>query len=374
MEAGVRDILATRIPVQRSRSSHWTLRPRSLPFGNQLRIAPKGFSLIELLVVIAIIAVLIGLLLPAIQQAREAARRTQCKNNLRQLGLAIHNYHDVFQGFQLGCNANLAPNNNAWGNSLFVGLLPYIDQSSMYIAWDMTSSHTGWVDQNAANAALVNGKTLSVLSCPSSPLPIFGPPRPNASAGVQLANYVGIAGTINSTFGSFTEARGLSNSHGQFGKGGFYIQGSYDSSPGNSSIFWTSMRHMSDGLSNVLAFGEQSDWCRDASAGYSRWDCRSGGGTTGFGWPMGQGSNQFAYDRQHNLTTIQFQPGTRTFVGRPPGLDADLGVNLPLQSPHTGGSHVLLGDGRVRFVSDNVSFATFQMLCVRDDGSAPDDF
>ena len=86
----------------------------------------RGFTLIELLVVIAIIAVLIALLLPAVQQAREAARRSQCKNNMKQLGLALHNYHDAANKFPIGTRFSMsAPN---WR----VGLLPYLDQAPLF--------------------------------------------------------------------------------------------------------------------------------------------------------------------------------------------------------------------------------------------------
>src|SRR5580704_13836676 len=100
--------------------------------------AKRGFTLIELLVVIAIIAVLIALLLPAVQQAREAARRTQCKNNLKQIGLALFNYHDACKTFPPGYvdqngNPNLTPDNDlgpGWGWASF--LLPYVDQGNTY--------------------------------------------------------------------------------------------------------------------------------------------------------------------------------------------------------------------------------------------------
>lgn len=89
----------------------------------------RGFTLIELLVVIAIIAILIALLLPAVQQAREAARRTQCKNNLKQIGLALHNYSDVFGSFPIGVNSSFP---GGWGVSFWVGLLPYVEQGNVY--------------------------------------------------------------------------------------------------------------------------------------------------------------------------------------------------------------------------------------------------
>jgi prepilin-type N-terminal cleavage/methylation domain-containing protein len=321
----------------------------------------KAFTLIELLVVIAIIAVLIALLLPAVQQAREAARRTQCKNNLKQLGLAVHNYHDTFNGFQLGCNATQA---NGWGNSMYVGLLPYFDQAPMYNSWDMTSAHTGWVDQNANNGALANGKAIPVLNCPSSPMPQMGAARGNAPGGVNVPNYAGNAGTINTTFGNYTETRGVSTGQGTFGKGGFFVQGG-----------WTKMKDLSDGTSMSICIVEQSDWCRDSTAGNAKWDCRSaGGGGPGYGWSMGQGNNAFASDRQHGLTTTQYQPGTKILPGRPAGLGSDLGANFPIQSAHTGGSHVLLGDGTVRFISDNINFPTMLMLLSRDDGNAVGEF
>ena len=320
----------------------------------------RGFTLIELLVVIAIIAVLIALLLPAVQQAREAARRTQCKNNLKQLGLAVHNYHDTYQGFQLGCEGQ----QNGWGISMWVGLLPNFDQAPMYNAWDMNGTHTGWVDVNANNGALANGKSIPVFNCPSSPVPVFGAPRGNAPAGVNVPSYAGNAGTINTTFGTFTENRSGSNGHGQFGKGGFYIQGS-----------WTKMRDLVDGTTNVVCIAEQSDWCKDSSNGNAKFDCRSsGGGGPGYGWSMGQGSNNFASDRQHGLSTTQYQPGSKIFNGRPAGLDSDLGANFPVQSAHTGGSHVLLGDGSVRFISDNINYQTYLMLACRDDGNVVGEF
>ena len=123
-----------------------------------------GFTLIELLVVIAIIAILIALLLPAVQQAREAARRTQCRNNLKQLGLALHNYHDVYETFPFTAAFAGQSEGRAW--SFLVRLLPFIDQSPLFALWDVTST-PGCADTDPILQAHV-----PALYCPSDPHPI----------------------------------------------------------------------------------------------------------------------------------------------------------------------------------------------------------
>ena len=129
------------------------------------RLLRRGFTLIELLVVIAIIAILIALLLPAVQQAREAARRTQCKNNLKQLGLALHNYHDNFGRF---CPSRGGPNDGANRNgdqTGFVRLLPYMDQDAIYrqIRQDSNTVPVCW-----DGAFLPWTTQINMLLCPSS--------------------------------------------------------------------------------------------------------------------------------------------------------------------------------------------------------------
>src|SRR5262249_47931835 len=137
--------------------------------GRYLR-SHRAFTLIELLVVIAIIAVLIALLLPAVQQAREAARRSQCKNNLKQIGLALHNYHDSFGKLPLNRHSgrNLPAQFGSLGWTAMI--LPYIDQAPLYSTINF-SDQTG----NLVNGVQVNidarRKIIPVLNCPSNVQP-----------------------------------------------------------------------------------------------------------------------------------------------------------------------------------------------------------
>ena len=144
----------------------------------------KAFTLIELLVVIAIIAILIALLLPAVQQAREAARRTQCKNNLKQLGLALHNYHDVFNTLPYGVRFSASGEN--WGSSFFLSLLPYVEQANAFNRVNM-NNWPGW----ATNFPVYNNLDIPGYTCPSTALPKW---RERDGVKLLIPCYTGIAG------------------------------------------------------------------------------------------------------------------------------------------------------------------------------------
>ena len=166
-----------------------------------------GFTLIELLVVIAIIAVLIALLLPAVQQAREAARRTQCKNNLKQTGLALHNYHDTFNQFPsaFGNQTVNSSGGERWGHSQWVSLLPYFDQAPLFNQWNFLANDEGW----GGNQNISRDAKIPTLKCPSSILPDKSP------NGFVTAHYYGIQGAV--PFGVFKDTSGLNDNSTNWG-------------------------------------------------------------------------------------------------------------------------------------------------------------
>jgi len=134
----------------------------------------RGFTLIELLVVIAIIAILVALLLPAVQQAREAARRAECKSKLKQLGIALHNYHDVhatLPGNEVGCVRNAAGANRCWeGWSGLAMILPFTDQAPLYESLDFNRYwYDGSATQQDRNEFKIRNNLISAFLCPSDP-------------------------------------------------------------------------------------------------------------------------------------------------------------------------------------------------------------
>src|SRR5262245_52837123 len=141
----------------------------------------RGFTLVELLVVIAIIGVLVALLLPAVQAAREAARRMQCSNHLKQIGLALQNYHDVFNSLPFGARARYvqtsgtAPANQRFGPSWYVGILPFCEQkplSDLIEAASITTPDLTDLTRATSRVAFnVNNQKIAWMLCPSSPLP-----------------------------------------------------------------------------------------------------------------------------------------------------------------------------------------------------------
>ena len=178
-----------------------------------------GFTLIELLVVIAIIAILIALLLPAVQQAREAARRTQCKNNLKQLGLAMHNYHDVANIVAFNYGACCVPTTNGQQSTWIRSILPYIEQAAIYnqIDWNYGTGNdprAGTATDPALMPMPSNGaiarQTFPALVCPSDNHNGRMGSRANASAAAHeygVMNYKGVAGA-NWNQGQFAMAAG----------------------------------------------------------------------------------------------------------------------------------------------------------------------
>jgi prepilin-type N-terminal cleavage/methylation domain-containing protein len=314
----------------------------------------RGFTLIELLVVIAIIAILIALLLPAVQQAREAARRTQCKNNLKQIGIALHNYHDTFKVLPPGTVTNArwpTPDASQWGWGVMI--LPYIDQAPIYNVLT-----PGPVTLRSALSDPVRVSTLQTslpaYLCPSDPSELLNSRRqlPNASStmvSVATANYIAAHGVciweppVNRKPGAF----------GRDTRAGF--------------------RDIIDGTSNTLLVGERATevpGTPSAIAGAALW--------AGISW--------------NSLSSFQSTlPSTWSdcVMGlsyRSPNVPSAEAVHL-FSSMHEGGTHFLLGDGSVRFVSENIhsrftstgctdtsTWGTYQALSVINDGRVVEEF
>ena len=324
----------------------------------------KGFTLIELLVVIAIIAILIALLLPAVQQAREAARRTQCRNNLKQLGLALHNYHDVHLSFPHG--GHRFQNGTDTSPSWFVSILPMVDQAAAYNQLTFEGTDFGGERGIDHNWQTLSQLRVPGLLCPSSTLPetttrdISSRPTKTAypaapdSYTVQTSSYVGISGR-QGTGQHWT-------GYGGMGSGGMLVPA------GRTTPI--RFRDVTDGSSNTMMVAEQSGWYDNGSGGLS--DARSSRGWGGAwasdvsGWTNGP----TAY--YANVVSLRYQINVS---GLPWWAVVEGAPNTPLTGAHEGGMQTLLGDGSVRFVSENVDFNGILMnLVQKADGNVLGEF
>jgi prepilin-type N-terminal cleavage/methylation domain-containing protein len=310
---------------------------------------PQGFTLIELLVVIAIIAILIALLLPAVQQAREAARRTQCRNNLKQLGLAFHNYHDAFNAlpfsWMLGNNLNVSP----WS----IQILPYMDQAPLYNQWN---SSVPALNEAVAlfPAAAVNGNLavirtpLAAHQCPSSPAPPtsnYSLPANAAGPGVPpfALTWTAARGDYSAISGVRSDFATLAYASFPGGAGG-QREGILRQAPGGVSRF----RDVTDGLSNTGMIGE-----RTGSSTIYRKTQPDSALTTAVGPSNGGGWGDFLIGE--NWISGCLYDGNPGANGGPCGINCNNIRSQNFHSFHTGGAHFLMGDGAVKFISENVA-------------------
>ncbi len=291
-----------------------------------------AFTLIELLVVIAIIGVLIGLLLPAVQKVREAANRAKCANNLKQIGLGLHNYHDAYDIFPAGAaiNFKVPPTQCAGdcrGNSMWTVLLPYIEQDNLYKQVDLVA---GWGKDAVLNNTLAK-IPIEVYTCPSDGR--FGDCT-------NRRNYFGCAGGKTPL------------GHGW--RGDTYVDG----------IFTVNMpkriTDITDGSSNTFAVGEGN--LPSLYAG----NCG-----TGYGNPNVGGFPDWAYGSSCLLpdcmNSNESTAGDLKFTRNPINVDirpiaADENNDVPFSSSHPGGCNFLFADGHGAFISQSIALTTYQWL------------
>ncbi len=351
----------------------------------------RGFTLVELLVVIAIIGILVGLLLPAVQAAREAARRMQCSNNVKQIGLALHNYESTHRKLPAGCGHSSFPRGGAgthsFGPSFIGAILPFLEQSAAFNSFTWGGKSPGYVGEAAPSGGALN-KPFAMGANPPTLCPsfvIFGS-QPNRE---QYNNYAGIAGAADMV--TYNETRVFS-----FTQGGGVAKASGGGLLGANS--WVRFSAATDGLSNIMMIGEQAGKIiRLDNVNYSFILASQGAATQGTndvtGWLIGTREagvmpfpdptcgttgNTGGCDNDHrffNVTTIRYRIGQAPFADTVfGGMSSAMGANNPLVSFHTGGVQAGMGDGSVQFISSTIDLETLKKLATRDDGQVVGEF
>jgi prepilin-type N-terminal cleavage/methylation domain-containing protein len=296
-----------------------------------------AFTLVELLVVIAIIGILVALLLPAVQAAREAGRRSDCNNKLKQLAIAIHNHHDTMRTLPRNLSPNVYgydDNGRSW--SWIAYTLPYFEQQALYNAGPGLIS--GGLPPTFNTVPTICGTPLPSLNCPSDPTWLgVRNDAANGSGpnGTGETNYKGVCGS-NWAWGSFTNTGPSGNNNGLDLGDGMFFRSDSNIFPPKKSTFSI----VTDGLSNTFMVGEDIPK-RNKHCGWTRANYATG--------------------------TCSIPPNNAMKAGQPGYNNPDDWPNVySFRSQHPGGLQFAMGDGSVQFVSDTISLAIYRALATRD--------
>jgi prepilin-type N-terminal cleavage/methylation domain-containing protein/prepilin-type processing-associated H-X9-DG protein len=327
-----------------------------------------GFTLVELLVVIAIIGILIALLLPAVQAARESARRAQCTNNLKQMGLGIHNYEDAKGKLPAAYSA-------ATGLSWHVNILPYIEQEARFSNFDTTETNITRVDHTAPNRNDPNGLTIpTTYQCPSAPVELTRQPMnaphntngptdlipPNTGSPAAVPHYYGVNGPRGSApFGGNYPAAGSHEGVAVATSGIFQRDGNLR------------LTDVLDGTSNTMMIAEMSWWVSKSNPPAYGTRLRSwvrGGDEYPASCPTPSSCPQVLPNRPNFVVSCRnvTNPINSIFT-------APLVVpynDVPFGSMHPGGMNACFGDGSVRFLRQSISMGTYRSIASRKGGEA----
>ena len=346
-------------------------------------VRKRGFTLIELLVVIAIIAVLIALLLPAVQQAREAARRTQCKNNMKQFALALHNYHDTYTKLPHSVMGSIYDNGDGTGWRSFSAqayILPYIDQAPLYNSINFNAN--ACCDNGggpANNDAILGSRKITAFLCPSDDPPSYlGAPNNYAVCNGSNTGYdtdpnqgqqngmfnknqnVSLSSATDGTSNTILAAEFITTNQGSapgtqaalsIVREGASVKGEYNNPRA------TTQSGAAITLQNLQTWGQA---CLAIT--------NTNGNNIGDHWYHGE-SGRTVFNTL--LTPNSKYPNCSFHCG---GCHYDGGVLIGSRSKHVGGTHHTMADGSVRFISENIDWNTYQALGSRNGGETVGDF
>ena len=380
--------------------------------------AKKGFTLIELLVVIAIIAILIALLLPAVQQAREAARRSQCKNNLKQIGLSVMNYHDVHKTFSPGVTVADSTNAATTQSNYFswvTQILPFFDQAPLFKKLNTKLSYqdTTGTPNNAALCSTI----LTAMRCPSDAGPDQDPSGSSTGTSFDMgtANYVANYGVgmpdvnanpraVQGVFGCNTKIRirdckdGMSNvilaAERRNPKicGTWAVAGGVGATAAEAGVlggctFWAAGNNTATADSTLLPAQEATPGTPATSPSLYQILGTTRSGSVGDNVTMGgtKGTNALVGNLTGDTNVTSTQPWTLAAAGTIK-INKTLGgfstmsgdfqdaTTVGFSSWHTGGIQAVLGDGTVRFLSENIYSTIYENLSRRSDGKTLGEF